>query len=139
MSQYLGSVIALSVLVLQACACPAPSPHAMAPSGARLFASSCAGCHGAAGRGNGPVADFLAVPVPDLTRIAQRRGGTFSEDEIFRIIDGQSERSTHGARHMPIWGYEYFGDDADDEVAHRQATEKVDRLVAYVRSLQRAD
>ena len=108
-------------------------------AGERLYKVSCAACHGADARGTGPVAPLLTVPVPDLTRIAQRRGGEFPELEIFRIIDGQADLSGHGPRHMPVWGYEFFGDDADDEVAHRRATDKVDRLVAYLRTLQRAD
>jgi mono/diheme cytochrome c family protein len=108
-------------------------------SGAHLYRVSCSGCHGMDARGNGPVAPFLNVPVPDLTRIASRRGGTFPADEIYRIVDGQSDLLSHGPRHMPVWGYEFFGDDPDDEVAHRQATNKVERLVGYLQSIQRAD
>ena len=109
-------------------------------SGHDLYRVSCASCHGNDARGNGPVAQFLTVPVPDLTRIAVRRGGAFPDEEIYRIIDGQSgELRAHGPRHMPVWGYEFFGDDPDDAVAHDQASEKVDRLVGYLRSLQRAD
>jgi mono/diheme cytochrome c family protein len=115
------------------------APRQQAVAGERLYKSSCAACHGADARGTGPVAPLLTVQVPDLTRIAQRRGGQFPELEIFRIIDGQSELTGHGPRHMPVWGYEFFGDDADDEVAHQQATAKVDRLVAYLRSIQRND
>ncbi|MEJ0039886.1 MAG: cytochrome c [Gammaproteobacteria bacterium] len=107
--------------------------------GERIYKLSCAACHGADARGTGPVAPLLTVPVPDLTRVAQRHGGEFPELEIFRIIDGQSDLAGHGPRHMPVWGYEFFGDDADDEVAHRRATDKVDRLVAYLRSIQRTD
>lgn len=123
---------------LAACA-SAEAPHQQAAAGERLYKVSCAACHGADARGTGPVAPLLTVPVPDLTRISQRRGGEFPELEIFRIIDGQADLAGHGPRHMPVWGYEFFGDDADDEVAHRRATEKVDRLVAYLRSIQRAD
>lgn len=105
----------------------------------RLFRVSCAACHGEDARGNGPVASVLSVPVPDLTHIAARRNGQFPELEIFRIIDGQADLSAHGTRHMPVWGYEFFGTDVDDEQAHRQASEKVDRLVAYLKSIQVAD
>jgi hypothetical protein len=38
---------------------------------------------------------------------------------------------------MPVWGYEFFGEDPDDEVAHREATEKIERLVRYLQSIQR--
>jgi mono/diheme cytochrome c family protein len=106
-------------------------------SGARIFRGSCAACHGEDARGNGPVAPLLTVQVPDLTRIAARRHGEFPGLEVFRIIDGQSELAAHGPRHMPVWGYEFFGDDADDEIAHRRASGKIDRLVEYLRSIQR--
>jgi hypothetical protein len=36
-----------------------------------------------------------------------------------------------------VWGCEFFGEDADEEVAHREATEKIERLVRYLRSIQR--
>lgn len=107
--------------------------------GAHLYQVSCSGCHGSNARGNGPVAQFLTVKVPDLTLIATRRRGAFPDDEVFRIIDGQADLRSHGPRHMPVWGYEFFGDDPDDEVAHRQATEKVERLVSYLRSIQRVE
>ena len=38
---------------------------------------------------------------------------------------------------MPVWGYEFFGQQADDERAHAQAAEKVDALVNYLRKRQR--
>lgn len=138
-----GLVSLVFAVALSACAAgeanrPA-SEGRQAEAGERLYKVSCAACHGADARGTGPVAPLLTVAVPDLTRIAQRRGGQFPELEIFQVIDGQADLSGHGPRHMPVWGYEFFGDDADDEVAHRRATEKVDRLVTYLRSIQRAE
>jgi mono/diheme cytochrome c family protein len=109
----------------------------MVEEGERLFRVSCASCNGTDARGNGPVAPILAVPVPDLTLIAARRGGSFPADEVYRIVDGQADLSAHGPRHMPVWGYEFFGEDADDETAHRTATEKIDRVVPFLHSVQR--
>jgi mono/diheme cytochrome c family protein len=106
-------------------------------SGAILFQLHCASCHGEDARGNGPVAEFISVKVPDLTQISAAHGGSFPEDEVFRIIDGQAEMPAHGSRHMPVWGYEFFGQQGDDERAHGEATEKVKALVNYVRKLQR--
>lgn len=105
--------------------------------GERLYQVSCSGCHGTHARGNGPVGPLLQAAVPDLTLLASRRGGSFPVDEVYRIIDGQSNLPAHGPRHMPVWGYEFFGEDADDAVAHREATEKIDRLVRYLQSIQR--
>jgi hypothetical protein len=76
------------------------------------------------------------VPVPDLTLIAARHDGQFSADYVFRYIDGQSGEA-HGPRTMPVWGYEFYGDNADDEAAHEQAARTIDRLVTYLRSIQR--
>ena len=118
-----------------------PVPSQAAPAieqGERIYKESCSGCHGANARGNGPVAPHLQVSVPDLTLLASRRGGSFPVEEIYRIIDGQADLSALGPRHMPIWGYEFFGEEPDDELAHREATEKVDFLVRFLESVQRA-
>lgn len=104
--------------------------------GAELYRLHCAGCHGVAGHGDGPVAPLMAIAVPDLTLIAARRGGRFPEDEVARIIDGLSPLAAHGTRHMPVWGYEFYPPDAADEVAHRQATERVERLTRFLGSIQ---
>lgn len=106
---------------------------------AHLYQVACSGCHGREARGDGPVSRYLTVQVPDLTRIAARRGGVFPEEEIFRIVDGQADLRAHGPRHMPVWGYEFFGDDPDDEAAHREASETVQRVVEYLRAIQRVE
>ena len=110
----------------------------MQDSGAELFREHCASCHGPDARGTGPVAPLLKVAVPDLTLIAAKRGGQFPEEEIYRIIDGQSPRQAHGTRLMPVWGYEFFGQQDDDRVAHQQATERVRYLVQYLDSIQQS-
>jgi mono/diheme cytochrome c family protein len=116
--------------------CSARSDHDVR-DGAELYRVHCASCHGADARGKGPVAPILAVEVPDLTRIAARHQGTFPREEIFKAIDGQSGLVAHGPRHMPVWGYEFFGSGSDDELAHGQATERIEQLVAYLGTLQR--
>jgi len=108
-------------------------------TGAKIFAASCAACHGADARGNGPVSPFLNVRVPDLTAITVRHGGEFPADQIYQFIDGQGQEHPDETRHMPIWGYEFYGDSDDDAVAHRQASEKIDRVVAYLKSLQHSE
>ena len=113
--------------------------HRVSASGAALYRESCASCHGLDGRGNGPVAPLIKATIPDLTRISARRDGKFPADEVYRIIDGQSRRASRDTRSMPVWGYELFGDHSDDRIAHRQATEKVERLVEYLRSIQKSE
>jgi mono/diheme cytochrome c family protein len=129
--------IIVAVTLCAACSAPDSKRFLARESGGDLYQRHCASCHGENARGNGPVAPFLSVTVPDLTRIAGRRGGQFPSEEIFQIIDGESPRAAHGPRHMPVWGYEFFGQQGDDRLAHQQATERVERLVSYVGTLQR--
>eukprot|EP01032_Pedospumella_encystans_P014389 gene14389-16527_t len=53
------------------------------------FKDNCASCHGAAGKGDGPVRSFLVKPPSDLTRITQRHGGKFPQDLMWEVIDGR--------------------------------------------------
>jgi len=106
-------------------------------SGAQLFQTYCASCHGTQAHGDGPAAPTVAIPVPDLTGIAARNGGVFPSEKVYQIIDGQWEIPPHGSRPIPLWGYEFFGGDGDDETEHREASKKIDSLVAYLASLQR--
>lgn len=73
--------------------------------GRDLFRAYCAACHGADAHGGGPAAASLKTKPPDLTRIAERRGGVFSLSGVERFIAGEeSAAATHGQREMPIWG-----------------------------------
>jgi hypothetical protein len=80
---------------------------------------------------------LLKAPVPNLALIAARHGGVFPADEVYRHIDGQAGDPSHGPRNMPVWGYEFYGTQEDDEDAHKQATRTIERLVKHVQSLQR--
>src|SRR3974390_1391757 len=71
------------------------------------FRMSCASCHGADGRGNGPVSDQLKVPPSDLTVLAKKNNGVFPVSHVYEIIDGRQAVVAHGTRDMPIWGFQY--------------------------------
>jgi mono/diheme cytochrome c family protein len=72
-------------------------------SGAALFRSYCAACHGGDARGAGPVASELRRLPPNLTTFAMRNGGVFPSERLRQIIDGRGI-SSHGDREMPVWG-----------------------------------
>src|ERR1019366_8437007 len=73
--------------------------------GASLFTAYCAVCHGADGRGDGPLATSLKAAPSDLTRIAARNSGAFPRPRIERIISGEEQvPGGHGSRSMPVWG-----------------------------------
>lgn len=68
------------------------------------FQSSCATCHGADGKGRGPVSELLKVPPADLTSLARNNNGVFPANSVYETIDGRKTISAHGTREMPIWG-----------------------------------
>lgn len=68
------------------------------------FQSSCASCHGADGKGKGPVSDQLKIPPSDLTMLAKNNNGVFPTYAAYKIIEGSKTVPAHGTREMPIWG-----------------------------------
>jgi mono/diheme cytochrome c family protein len=107
----------------------APAP---ARSGAELYRTHCASCHGADGRGGGPIASQLKREPPDLTRFQMINGGAFPAARLRRIIDGR-EVAAHGDRTMPVWGdvFRHAPDGGRDA-----ATARVDALLEFIRSIQ---
>lgn len=69
---------------------------------------------------------------PDLTKIAARSGGTFSDEVVFRTIDGRSPKAGHGGQGMPVWG-DAFGRRGQTPEDTRR---RVDAVVQYLRSIQ---
>ncbi len=106
-------------------------------SGAELYQTFCASCHGPQAHGDGPVAPSLKVQVPDLTRITQRHGGQFPADLVTRMIDGREFRAAHGTHDMPVWGQEFYGYTGNDPVRRARSDELIARMVEYLRSVQR--
>ena len=106
-------------------------------SGAELFRTFCASCHGTQARCDGPVADVLKTPPSDLTTIAARNGGVFPRERVREQIDGQQLVATHGTREMPIWGWELYAVRDEDAARRKRVAELIDRLVAYLETIQR--
>ena len=96
------------------------------------FKMSCASCHGAEGKGNGPVSGQLKVPPPDLTVLTKKNNGVFPVSHVYEIIDGRQAVIAHGTRDMPIWGDVFKSLNRDPAAA----TMRVSNLTDYVRSLQ---
>ena len=104
--------------------------------GSELFERYCASCHGSEARGNGPVAASLNKRVPDLTLLSRDAGGEFPALRVRETIDGRALVVAHGTRQMPVWGYEFWVEEGADVVAEDAADEIIDRLVAFVESIQ---
>ena len=128
-------------ILLVACAAgpsaPAKSPNPMLVDvGREEFATYCAACHGADGRGAGPAAAALRTPPADLTRIAARRGGDFPADEIAAWIDGRLAPAAHGTREMPVWGYRFAEGLPQGELTQDLVRGRILTVVEYLRSIQ---
>lgn len=114
----------------------AADEKATVAAGRDLYEKHCELCHGAEGKGDGPLSDELKVAPADLTGIAARRGESFPEVEIREIIDGRRRVRAHGKSEMPIWGRVFGGPAVVGKGDEKGVKEKLDQLIAYLRSIQ---
>lgn len=128
--------LSVAAVLLSACnSTPERSPAQM--SGMEMYQQLCSSCHGVSGHGDGPVASLIKIGVPDLTRIAHHEGGEFPTEDVRRTIDGRWDRRAHGARDMPVWGWQLYDASATNESQERAVVDSmIDRLVSYLRSIQ---
>jgi len=134
-------VLAVATMVMMA---PAQEPKkeikhvtikpTSAASGQEMYKTYCAVCHGTDGKGNGPAADALKVPPPDLTALAGKNGGKYPAAKVSSIIGGEEVLAAHGSKDMPIWGrlFRSMSGGHDSEVQQR-----VTNLNKYIESLQK--
>jgi mono/diheme cytochrome c family protein len=120
-------------------AAPLSAQHAQNPlvidsmAGPDLFQFYCAPCHGRDGRGRGPVAAVLKTPPADLTKIAEKRAGTFPRADIIGFVsEGSALIPAHGTIDMPVWGPIFRSLDSSE--ARNRA--RIDNLVSYLESIQ---
>jgi mono/diheme cytochrome c family protein len=125
-----------AALLVTACAeTPERSPAQL--TGLEMYQQLCSSCHGVSAHGDGPVSSLIKVGVPDLTRIAARDGGEFPTEDVRRTIDGRWDRRAHGARDMPVWGWQLYDAFSSDDARERAAVDAmIDRLVSYLRTIQ---
>jgi mono/diheme cytochrome c family protein len=98
-----------------------------------MFRAYCASCHGAAGKGDGPVAPALKVPPADLTTLARRNGGRFPAVRVFQSVEGSAAFPAHGSREMPVWGAVFRQSSGSTEA---QVKLRVRNLTNYIESMQ---
>lgn len=99
------SGVAGAVLVLSMCGISTADEDAKTlETGRTEFLSNCAECHGADGKGKGPISSKLKIRPADLTILARRNNGVFLPSEIYRKIDGRYGVGSRPGSAMPIWG-----------------------------------
>ncbi len=109
------------------------APPTSATSGAEMYASYCAACHGKDGKGNGPAAQALKVPPPDLTTLTRRHDGKFPALVVAHAIGGEANLSAHGSKDMPVWGPVFRALSRNDQAVVQM---RITNLTKYVESLQ---
>jgi len=131
-------VLVLLTVVMAACSTVQPQQKTVSQmSGVEMYETFCASCHGVSGKGDGPVAPLVKIGVPDLTLIAHRDGGEFPTEDVKRTIDGRFDRPAHGARDMPVWGWQFYNSTTmNDENERARVDALIGQLVDYLRSIQ---
>jgi mono/diheme cytochrome c family protein len=132
MHKLLGCAAAIALAATASIASQATAPQH--PDGGTLLRTYCGSCHGAGGKGDGPLAQELRVRPPDLTQIAKQNGGTFPADKVRQIIDGRKPLVGHGGGDMPVWGEAFKQAGGSQEQATVEV--RIDALVDYIKSLQ---
>ncbi|BCS32578.1 hypothetical protein TBR22_A17920 [Luteitalea sp. TBR-22] len=141
MPSALGVILACALIAPQAAQQAAPQAPPVVkqktmdpvPSvqGRSNFVAYCASCHGLDGKGQGPVAPALKMPVPDLTTIAKRKG-KFDNIALERVIAGDDKMpAAHGSLEMPVWGPIFR-----NTVGNASATLRIRNLVKYLETIQ---
>lgn len=124
--------------VLTALVLAAPVAAQETGQGRELYLGACAGCHGQEGLGDGPVAELLSLPVPDLTRLAARNDGEFPRLEVIHVIDGRTGIRAHGGP-MPVFGTLLSGQPGIEDAADGTpvfADRRILALADYLETIQ---
>jgi len=106
-------------------------PVTFSLSGAEMYKTWCASCHGAQGKGDGPAAAALKRTPADLTQLAKKNRGRFPTEIVRTYIDGSRVVAAHGSREMPVWGTFFLRLGDEKTVTYRIVT-----LGSYVESIQ---
>ncbi|HEY3706683.1 MAG TPA: c-type cytochrome [Terracidiphilus sp.] len=102
-------------------------------NGKLMYSSYCAPCHGADGRGNGPVAGALKAPPTDLTTLAKAHKGKYPDTHVVSVLQFGSTTAAHGSAQMPVWG-PLLGKISN--VSSQEAQLRVSNLSRYLESIQ---
>ena len=101
-------------------------------SGEQMYKNYCAVCHGAEGRGDGPAAEFLKAPLPDLRTLAQRHHGKYPANYVSETLRLGTGSHAHGTIDMPLWGPLFRTLDANQTLGEL----RIHNLTVFIESLQ---
>ncbi len=126
--------IAFVVLILPSVAFAQKPP---ATGGEAMYRDYCGSCHGADGKGNGPLVPVLTVHPSDLTQLTKGNKGVFPALRLAKIIDGRETVKGHGTADMPAWGRQFTMQETGTMGAEKAAVSgRIQTLIAYLNSIQ---
>lgn len=107
-------------------------------AGEAEYMNACSTCHGAAGQGAGPMAQYMTVEVPSLRNLSKDNDGVFPMLKIIHIIDGRTGVRGHGSN-MPVWGRQFkmeVEDQTGPFAAETYTRGKILSIAYYLESIQ---
>ena len=113
-----------------------PVTYTQADSGAQMFKSYCASCHGVTGKGDGPAVEFLKTTPPNLRTMAQRNHGKYPATKVASMLHFGPGTQAHGALDMPTWGPLFRSLDSEPASHSRMAELRVYNLTGFIESIQ---
>lgn len=125
-SRHLLQCLLLTIFSVAVPAVALAEQNGSSVTGALLYHTHCASCHGDQARGNGMVGKALRTPPTDLTLLAHRNNGVFPDARVSDYIEGVRDVTAHGPRTMPVWGMIF-----DNK-------ETIRKIVDYLKELQRS-
>ena len=112
----------------------APVKPTSPASAQEMYTAYCVVCHGKDGKGNGPAAEALRVPPPDLTALAKKNGNRYPSDRVRSAIEGDVRLPTHSAKEMPSWGALFW---SMSEGHSSEVQLRISNLDKHIESMQR--
>jgi mono/diheme cytochrome c family protein len=106
--------------------------------GGELYETLCASCHGSSGKGDGPAAPALTMPVADLTILSTNNDGIFPHQDVEKTVYGNSRVLAHGIVDMPRWGDQLMDLRPDWSSLQRKSftDKRIHNLAAYIEDMQ---
>jgi len=106
-------------------------------NGGQEYQAYCAICHGAQGKGDGPMSTILTVVPADLTQLRKKNKDEFPFWRVYKIIDGRDLVRGHGARNMPVWGAHFLSEEGGGYLDEDRVIGRILGLIYYLQSIQK--
>jgi mono/diheme cytochrome c family protein len=133
---FILAILALLLLALisRPAAAASEARSKILDGGKQEYTEFCVSCHGADGKGGGPLAAKLVKPPKDLTAIAASNGGVFPFWIVFDMVAGETPVAGHDTHQMP----EYYATmkAQDFKPGYPPAPLRLLSLVHYLESIQ---